>query len=115
HHQSGGLVNQYGFLDDKTSTLYMSGESDEPITVADLKRLQLHSFAAKYTPLILLNACATSQGQDFFPSGFIPYFTGKLRAAAVIGTLAEVPARHALSFARDFVGMWFGAMPAAEA
>lgn len=116
HHQAGNKVNEFGYLNDKESVFYLRGEEDDPLSVTDLKHdVKLGPFPIPQTPLVFLNACGSSQGQDFHPSGFVPYFTRDLLAASVIGTLAEIPAGQGLKMADDFLRLWFRGMPAATA
>ena len=112
HHSAGHGLSQYGFLDAEESKLIMSGSDAQTISVHDLQDVGLDEFHPDHSPLIFLNACGTAQGQDFTPSGFIPYFSELLGASAVLGTLAEVPALHASTFAREFLEGWLKGTPA---
>lgn len=116
HHRGGKGVNELGFLSHQDSVLYLSGEDGGQLSVKELKYDEkLPPFQGNYTPLVFLNACGTAQGQDFFPSGFVPYFIAELRAASVLATLAKVPALHATGFAKEFLESWLGGVPAARA
>ena len=109
-------MNELGFLSYQDSILYLSGEDGDQVSVNELKYdKKLPAFKGNYTPLIFLNACGTAQGQDFFPSGFVPYFIADLRAASVLATVAKIPALHATSFAKEFLQSWLGSVPAARA
>lgn len=114
HHRAGENFNEFGYLDDAESVLFLRGEDEEPLSVSELKHdVRLSPFPVPETPLVFLNACGSSQGQDFHPSGFVPYFTHSLLAATVIGTLAEIPAGQGLKMATDFLTLWFRGMSAA--
>ncbi len=114
HHKAGQTLDQHGFLNDDESVLFLRGEEEDSLSVSDLKYdLRLAPFLVPQTPLVFLNACGSSQGQDFHPSGFVPYFTHQLLASTVIGTLAEIPAGQGLKMATDFLTLWFRGMPAA--
>jgi len=115
HHRGGKGVNELGFLSQQDSILYLAGEDGEQVSVSELEYDEkLPKFEGNCTPLIFLNACGTAQGQDFLPSGFVPYFIADLRAASVLATLAKIPALHATSFAKEFLQSWLGAVPAAR-
>ena len=63
-------------------------------------------FSKSCAPLVMLNACGTGLGNDYYPSGFMPYFTNKLLAPAVVGTMAEVPTIAGYQFAQQFIPAW---------
>ena len=80
----------------------------EPGVRCDLSPFKRH-------PLVFLNACGTAQGQELYRSGFIGFFASELGAAAVVGTLAEIPADDAYEVARAFMQKWLRGARAAQA
>lgn len=108
HHKAGNAIDAFGFLRPEDSSLYLKGEKDEELTVEFLKDEEMQPFPPGEAPLVILNACGTAQGEDYVPSGFVRYFLTDLNAAAVVGTVAEVPAADAREFGRQLLERWLG-------
>lgn len=114
HHKAAPQITNQGYLSfDKKSIIYLKDETSEPISVEDLLQSDFSPFRCR-SPLVILNACSTAQGEEYYRSGFIHYFASELAAAAVIGSLAEIPAADAYEFARTFVDRWLGGARAAQ-
>ncbi|HUR32441.1 MAG TPA: hypothetical protein VM032_01505 [Vicinamibacterales bacterium] len=107
HHTPGAQLSDLGYNNFGDSTLFMKGKSDDPISRREMQfESGLTPFKKSCAPLVMLNACGTSLGNDYYPSGFLPYFTNKLLVPTVIGTVAEVPTLAGYQFAQQFIPAW---------
>jgi hypothetical protein len=108
HHKKGNKLTSEGWYEFAETAMVVSGsgeneETDETLSVQDLKNLELIPKFERANPVIFMNACESSQTEVGDPSGFMLYFIEKLSAGAFIGTEARIPTAFAHHFGQRFI------------